>query len=183
MNSPITVNTRFTFLCPEDLDRIDIDEVVKVVLDSLNPGYYQCFVNACIHTRDSLNVSYGVAIEAIKKVMMHDGFIIPDVSVYAITHEVLDYSLSWEEIDEEKWSDIEFRIEDIAKEVNEEFLESLYTASIYPELEYFIAVLKGKVSAETRVYSALEIRDFYNGHLSMEECEKLAVKLNPLQKA
>jgi hypothetical protein len=183
MNSPLTVDTRFTFLCPEDLDRIDIDEVVKVALDSLNPGYYQCFVNACIHTRDSLNVSYGVAIEAIKKIIKHNDYIISDVSVYAITHEVLDRSLSWAEIDEEEWSDIEFRIQDIADEVNDEFLERLYTDSIYLELEYFIAVLKGKVSAESKMYSALEIRDFYNGHLSMEECEKLAVKLNPLQKA
>lgn len=182
MNSPITVDTRFTFLCPEDLDRIDIDEVVKVALDSLNLEYYQCFVNACIHTRDSLNVSYGVAIEAIKKSIKHNDHIISDVSVYAITHEVLDSSLGWAEIDDYAWPDIEFRIEDIAGEVNEQFLEGLYTYSIYPELEYFIAVLKGKVSTESKVYSALEIRDFYDEHLSMEECEKLAVKLNPLQK-
>ena len=171
---PITSDSLLTFLHPDDLDRIDIDEVMRVALDSIRTGYYESFVNACIHENNSINKTYIEAIDGIKEVMTDDDYV-----VYKLAYKILDKALTWRDVDAKKYEDVLCSIVDVADKLDHRYRGGLYTKiSELPEaVEGFVRHLRGKLPGKY-VVSVDDVYSYYLETLSMEECTKIAEEIN-----
>ena len=176
---PITSDSLFTFLHPDDLDRIDIDEVMRVALDSIRTGYYESFVNACIHENNSINKTYIDAIDGIKELMTDYDHVVYNANIYKLAYKILDKALTWRAVDAKKYEDVLYSILDISDRLSSRHVGDLYTdISELPEtVKEFVAHLRGELPGRY-VVSVDDVYSYYLETLSIEECTKIAEEIN-----
>lgn len=177
MPTPLTFESRITLLCTEDVEELDIAEVFEVVLNKLNPEYYNKLIIACQEQRGfnhCMDNDTSAVLGSIK-----NGKIILNQEPAKIIYSYIGYIFSWATARKNPEVGINFGVvrDSVFKLVINR--NSLFTDIIenYSQTATIAKHLQNRSNYSrqdlSKYYTPEQLYEAYAGYKSREECLEL----------